>query len=32
MALLLCGWTFGGATYLLLLASVVMFPWKALRS
>ena len=32
MALLLFGFTFGGTVYLLLLASVVLFPWKALKS
>ena len=30
--LLLIGWTFGGAVYLLLPASLVLFPWRALRS
>jgi hypothetical protein len=32
MALLLFGWTLGGAVYLLLLASLVVFPWNALKS
>jgi len=31
MALLFFGWTFGGSVYLLLLVSVVLFPWKALK-
>jgi hypothetical protein len=30
--LLLVGHTFGGAVYLLLVASLVLFPWKAARS
>jgi len=32
MSLLLFGWTFGGAVYLLLLACLVLFPWKALKA
>ena len=32
LALLLFGYTFGGAAYLLLPASVVLFPWKSLRA
>jgi hypothetical protein len=30
--LLLIGWTLGGAVYLLLLLSLVLFPWRALKS
>jgi len=32
MALLFFGWTPGGAVHLLLLASLVLFPWKVLGS
>jgi len=31
LALLFVGWTFGGAVYLLLLASLALFPWKSLK-
>lgn len=31
MALLFFGFAFGGAVYLLLLASLALFPWKALK-
>lgn len=31
MALLFFGWAFGGAIHILLLASVALFPWKALK-
>ena len=29
--LLMIGWTFGGAVYLLLPASLILFPWKSLK-
>ena len=32
LTLLMLGYTFGGALYLLLVAALVAFPWKALRS
>lgn len=31
LALLLLGHAFGGAVYLLLLAALVVFPWRELR-
>jgi hypothetical protein len=31
MALLFFGHTFGGTVYLLLFASLALFPWKALK-
>jgi hypothetical protein len=31
LTLLMLGWNFGGAVYLLLAASLVVFPWRALR-
>ena len=31
LALLLMGWTAGGAVYLLLAGAVVLFPWRLLR-
>lgn len=30
LALLLLGWSLGGAVYLLLAAAVAVFPWRAL--
>ena len=32
LALLLLGWSLGGAVYLLLVAAVALFPWRLLRS
>jgi hypothetical protein len=32
MGLLVFGWTFGGTVYLLLLASLILFPWKSLKA
>lgn len=32
LVLLMLGHTFGGALYLLLIAALASFPWKALRS
>lgn len=32
LVLLFVGWTLGGAVYLLLLAAVLLFPWRQLRS
>jgi hypothetical protein len=29
--LLMIGWTLGGAVYLLLPVSLVLFPWKSLK-
>jgi hypothetical protein len=31
LVLLLLGWSFGGAVYLLLAAALAVFPWRALR-
>jgi len=31
LILLFVGWTLGGAVYLLLVASLAVFPWKTLR-
>jgi hypothetical protein len=31
LLLLMIGWTFGGAVYLLLPAALILFPWKSLR-
>ena len=31
LALLLLGWSLGGAVYLLLVAAVAVFPWRLLR-
>ena len=31
LALLLLGWSFGGAVYLLLVAALALFPWRLLR-
>jgi len=31
LALLLLGWSFGGAVYLLLVAALATFPWRLLR-
>lgn len=31
MVLLMSGTSFGGAVYLLLVAALVLFPWRALR-
>jgi hypothetical protein len=30
LALLLAGWTAGGAVHLLLVAALVLFPWRGL--
>ena len=32
LVLLMLGHTFGGAVYLLLIAALALFPWRALRS
>jgi hypothetical protein len=32
LVLLLLGWSAGGAVYLLLLAALALFPWRALRA
>jgi len=32
LILLFTGWSFGGAVYLLLAASLALFPWRRLRS
>lgn len=31
LMLLFVGWKLGGAVYLLLLAALVVFPWRSLR-
>lgn len=31
LTLLMLGWNFGGAVYLLLVGSLAVFPWKMLR-
>lgn len=31
LALLLLGWSLGGAVYLLLVAGLAIFPWRLLR-
>jgi hypothetical protein len=31
LALLLLGWSFGGAVYLLLVAALATFPWRLMR-
>lgn len=32
LLLLMSGWAFGGAVYLLLLAALAIFPWTTLRA
>jgi membrane protein implicated in regulation of membrane protease activity len=32
LALLLLGWSFHGAVYLLLAAALAVFPWRLLRA
>ena len=32
LALLLWGWALGGAVYLLLVAGLVLFPWRSLAT
>jgi len=32
LALLVLGWSAGGAVYLLLVAGVAVFPWRMLRA
>jgi hypothetical protein len=32
LILLLAGWSFGGAVYLLLAAALILFPWRQLKS